>query len=239
MIKLALVGKNIQHSRSPEIYKRLLGTNVQYDLLDYENPGLIPSATELMSKYDGINITSPYKKHFLDQVNLSAGTALLDSINCLKKENGKLFGENTDFLAVVDILQKFKKDFGILDVVVLGDGVMSRVVQVALKKLGIEFKICSRKTEDILDQLNITEIFDKEFNDFNQRIVINTCSRDFIFKGQIDKKTIFWDLNYNFTPHLGSLSLKTKQYIDGLEMLELQAAYAISFWSIKASDLNN
>ena len=67
MIKLALVGKDIQHSRSGEIYRRLLKTDIQYDLLDYENSALIPPAADLFKVYDGISITSPYKKHFLNQ----------------------------------------------------------------------------------------------------------------------------------------------------------------------------
>jgi len=68
MNKFALVGKDISHSRSPEMYRKLISSDVKYDLLDYQSDLDIPTAVELLSKYDGINITSPYKKNFLNQV---------------------------------------------------------------------------------------------------------------------------------------------------------------------------
>jgi shikimate dehydrogenase len=128
-------------------------------------------------------------------------------------------------------LQKYKQ----LNIIILGDGVMSNVTQQALEKCNIvNFKIFSRKMFNHFDQLNISEIFKTQHPTEGQKIVINTCSRNFIFKGDIDNKTIFWDYNYNFEEHSRSLSLKTQQYIDGLEMLELQARYALAFWSIKS-----
>ena len=41
-IKLALLGKGISHSKSPEIYRRLISGSVQYDLLDVANEADIP-----------------------------------------------------------------------------------------------------------------------------------------------------------------------------------------------------
>lgn len=235
MIKLALVGKDIQHSKSGEIYRRLLKTDIQYDLLDYENSSLIPSAAELFKVYDGISITSPYKKHFLDQVQLSAQASSLGAINCLRKESVGFSGENTDYLAILEVLHKLKVKYLDLSVVLLGDGVMSKVAQVALEQLGIEYKILSRKITEDFDRLNLTTSFEQAFNRPKQKLVLNTCAREFVFKGFIDMQTIFWDFNYNFIPHSSSLQAKSQCYIDGMEMLELQAVYALSFWSINPS----
>ncbi len=58
MHKLALIGKSIQHSRSPDIYKKLIGTLIQYDLLDYQHPNEIPSVDTLFKEYIGISITN-------------------------------------------------------------------------------------------------------------------------------------------------------------------------------------
>lgn len=232
MIKLALIGKNIQHSKSPEIYRKLLGGSVHYDLLDYENPSLIPTALELLQIYDGVSITSPYKKHFLDQVILTNQARELGAINCLRKDSQGLSGENTDFIAIMEILGRLVKRYQNLNAVILGDGVMSKIVSRALEKNKIEYKVFSRKITDDLDQLNIAQVLSEQFQNIAQGIVINTCSRNFIFKGELKKETLFWDFNYNFNPHMQSIPSKSKSYFDGMEMLELQALHALAFWSI-------
>lgn len=231
MIKLALIGKNIQHSRSPQIYRNLLKTPLQYDLLDYENDSLIPSVKELFQIYDGISITSPYKKYFLDQVRISEKIKKLAAINCLIKRPDGFIGENTDYISIAEILQKLILQHGHLMVIILGDGVMSKVLQVALEETTIEFKIFSRKITKDLDRLNLPDLFEKEFKTDYKKLIINTCSREFIFSGIMDRNIIFWDFNYNFPPHLNFLQNKS-QYMDGMELLELQAKHALAFWSI-------
>jgi len=232
MKKLALIGKNIQHSKSPDIYRKILGTSIQYDLLDFENVKDIPNALDLLAIYDGISITSPYKKHFLPQVKLTNQAEALGAINCLKSSSGIIYGENTDFLAIQKILFEMIKKYNHLNIIILGDGVMSDVTRQALVNFDtILFKVVSRKTFDHFDWLNLSDIFKVNFSNRNQNLVINTCSRDFIFKGEIDQETIFWDYNYNFGHHLPFVSSKVNQFIDGMPMLELQARYALSFWS--------
>lgn len=231
MIKLALIGKNIQHSRSPQIYKELIKHKIQYDLLDYENHLLIPSAKKLLQEYAGVSITSPYKKHFLNEVILTPNAKILGAINCLSIKNGEVVGENTDFLAVVDILKKWIDKYRNLNVIVLGDGVMSKVTQYALSNLNISFKVYSRKKNEFFNQLNLPNEFSMNFNDEHQNLVINTCAREYVFDGVLNNQIIFWDYNYQFAPHLSKIPNLCQQYIDGLEMLELQAQYALSFWS--------
>lgn len=230
MNKLALIGKNIQHSKSPEIYRKIISPHIIYDLLDYETELKLPTAIELLRIYDGINITSPYKEHFLNQVELSSNAKKLGAINCLKKIGNKIIGENTDYLAILDILREFQHKHGKLKVVILGDGVMSKVTISALSFLGYDFEVLSRKKTKNFDQLDLEIYFS---NQNNQPLVINTCSRDYIFSGKIDERAIFWDFNYDFSPHTSSLSAIVKQYLDGYSMLFKQAEYALAFWSSK------
>lgn len=228
MNKFALVGKDIAHSRSPEMYRKLISPAVHYDLLDYKNESDIPKASELLSKYDGINITSPYKKHFLSEVELTDSAKNVGAINCLKKGKDKIWGENTDYLAIVDILKDFQTKYGQLEIVILGDGVMSVVAQQALKNLQLSFQLLSRKLTKDFNQLNLNDYFHEK----NGRpLVINTCAREFVFNGNLPITALFWDFNYNFPPHSSQLPAKTHLYTDGLEMLERQAFYAVAFWS--------
>ena len=53
--KLALIGKNIAHSKSPEVYKTLLDNNVEYTLLDFISENEIPKLSELLKTFDGIH----------------------------------------------------------------------------------------------------------------------------------------------------------------------------------------
>ena len=234
MIKLALVGSKIQHSQSPDLYRNLLKLEVQYDLLDFESSLEIPPAKELLLKYNGISITSPYKKHFISQVHLTKELQTIGAINCLYLKNGIVWAENTDYLAILDILSDYLVEFKKLNVIILGDGAMSNVTQYALSKLRIPtFKVFSRKNTKHFDQLNINEIFKNQFPESGKKLVINTCSRDFVFNGYLDNQTTFWDYNYNFLPHSETIGDQAEQYIDGLKMLELQAQHALAFWSIK------
>lgn len=228
MNKLALIGKNISHSRSPEMYRKLISTSIDYTLLDFNSPDDIPKARDLMAIYEGINITSPYKKHFLSEVKLTRNALEIGAINCLKKEGEDIVGENTDYLAILDILQRLEKDYGELDIVVLGDGVMSVAVQVALKKMNIKYEVLSRKITQHFDQLNLADHFK---NSKARSLIINACARDFIFHGKLPINAIFWDFNYNFEQQEKIVSPKVSVYMDGLEMLERQAVYAVAFWS--------
>lgn len=231
MIKLALIGRDIQHSKSPEIYRKLLQKDIHYDLLDYPHSDLIPSALDLFKTYQGISITSPYKKHFVDQVNLSSQAKEIGAINCIRKDSNGLSGENTDFLAIIDTLERLIFENGSLNVIVLGDGVMAKTLCCALKLKNVDFKLFSRRIDNDLNRLSLSQVF-QTFSNPLQKIVINTCSREFIFNGELKKDIIFWDFNYNFLPHIQSIPQQAQLYFDGLMMLELQAIHALAFWSI-------
>lgn len=228
MNRFALIGKNIAHSKSPEIYRRLISPTIKYDLLDYPDNSSIPKLQDLFRLYDGINITSPYKEHFLSDVTLSEKAQSIGAINCLKKTDNAFYGENTDYYAVIEGLNTLFKKYGKMKVSILGDGVMSRVAQLALKDIGHTATVYSRRLTENFNQLNL----DKDFSDISIRpLVINACSRDFVFEGNLSLNTVFWDFNYNFPPHSTLIPSKVHQYLDGYEMLERQAFYAVAFWS--------
>ncbi|MBC7713936.1 MAG: hypothetical protein H7177_11390 [Rhizobacter sp.] len=228
MNKFALVGKEISHSRSPEMYRKLISPNVEYDLLDYKESSDIPKAKTLLSQYDGINITSPYKKHFLEEIELTTNAREIGAVNCLKRSGDKIIGENTDYLAIVDILKEMVKENSALDVVVLGDGVMSKVVQVAMKNLKLDSQILSRKLTKNFHKINLNSYFHPQNG---IPLVINTCAREYVFTGELPGNSFFWDFNYNFPQHSHHLFHKIQKYFDGLNMLERQAFYAVAFWS--------
>ena len=227
MISLALIGKNIRHSRSKEIYEDLLGQMIDYKIYDCPSPSDVPALDDIFKKSIGLSITSPYKKIFLDQVEISGVD--LNAINCIKKSGDKYLATNTDYKAIEEIVDGFSADYKELFFVILGDGVMGMVTQKFLHSKGIPFKIFSRKLN--LDFNNL-DIPDKIGAVKGQVIVVNCCSRDFTFSGKLSVKYLFWDYNYNFLPHQKTIPSKVIKYIDGLSMLKLQAKYAINFFDL-------
>lgn len=225
--KLALIGKNITHSKSPEIYNHLLNGQVEYSLIDCDSVGDVPSLDQLKSQFDGVSITSPYKELFVNAVLLDDVAKKVQAINCLSFVGDKIYGYNTDFLAIVEILHEYFEHYKIDRIIILGDGVMSRVTEAALRGYPVTPIILSRKKTINFQSINLTDYLDQE-----KALVINTCAREFVYVGAVTNQIIFWDYNYNFKPHRENLNSKCI-YQDGYKMLELQAEYALQFWSIK------
>lgn len=213
MLKLALVGKNISHSQSENIYRQIIKQNFEYQLLDYSDPIQIPSAQFLLEHFCGVSITSPYKKHFLNEVFLDEETRSLKAINCLYKKDKLICGVNTDYQALKDLIDLFPLD----KVALLGDGAMSFLCQKLLNEKQKKYEVFCRKKNGDISELNLQ----------GYSLVINCCSREFHFAGKISAQTYFWDLNYN-VKHSSQIRL----YQDGLSLLKLQAQKALNYWQI-------
>src|SRR5688572_8700980 len=108
-MKFALIGKDISHSLSPELYKKIIGPHVQYDLLDFQNENELPSLKLLAQKYNGINITTPYKAHYLNEVILEdENLKQLGAINTIAFTKERFIATNTDVSAVQMILKELQ-----------------------------------------------------------------------------------------------------------------------------------
>src|SRR5690554_635145 len=96
-----LIGSPIDKSLSPIIHNKIfkilrensvyLAFNIEPENLKYAIDGL--KAINLQ----GFNVTIPYKKvimEYLDEISPSA--QILEAVNTVKNENGKLIGYNTD-----------------------------------------------------------------------------------------------------------------------------------------------
>jgi shikimate dehydrogenase len=228
MISLSLLGKDIAHSKSHELYEELLDQKIEYTKYDVSHSSNIPNLDTVFKDNQGLSITSPYKKHFLAQVKMSDEIKSLNAINCIRSEEGVYEGTNTDYLALKETFLDFKKLYGEIEFEILGDGSMSYVTQVLCDQLSIEYQVLSRKITPSFNtiKLNVT-------NSSFQKIIINTCSRDYIFSGVFDSGIIFLDYNYNFTPHKKHFLSLQGRYIDGMGLLKSQAKYALQFWKIR------
>ena len=227
MRKLALIGKNISHSKSQEVYESILREKVDYSLLDIPEAAKIPQLEELFDVFDGVSVTSPYKGFFTDRVLVRhKALVTLNSLNCLRKKEGSYEGTSTDFLGLQDIFEGLKRKWGTFRVALLGDGSMSRLTRFILQEMGVEHEIFSRRSGTLAPDTNLEKVFpsDKKF------ILINSCGRGFVFRGKVPKETLFWDYNYAFGAH-EEYWKDYCSYQDGYSLLELQAKYALNFWN--------
>ena len=71
MFKLALLGRNISHSQSPSIYRKLLGEKLDYKLFDYKNEDEIPSLENEIVKIDQDSILVCYTDGLVEIENVS------------------------------------------------------------------------------------------------------------------------------------------------------------------------
>lgn len=226
-MKLGLLGYPINHSLSPKLYSQFLGHELEsYELFSFAKPADIPPLSFFSNKLNGLNITSPYKTHFINEIMIESDLVKsLGSVNTLAFTDQGVIGTNTDLLAVVEILKNYLKEYGDLEITLLGDGVMAKLTKVVAKDLKIPVRQFSRKTTSDFAHLDLSKI-----NQDIQQLVINSCSRDFVFQGKLKGEEIFWDYNYSFLPHQNTLPKLVMAYHDGQEMLELQAKAAIKFW---------
>ncbi len=226
-MKLGLLGFPISHSLSPKLYKQFLGDALtSYELFAFEKASEVPSLEWFSERVSVLNITSPYKTYFLSEIIIESDLVRsLGAVNTLAFTDRGVLGTNTDLIAVVEILNKYLSEYGDIEISLLGDGVMAHLTKVVAKDLKIPVRQFSRKLTPDFENLDLSKI-----NQDIQQLVINSCSRQYVFKGSLKGEEIFWDYNYSFLSHQNTLPSAVMAYHDGQEMLELQAKAAIKFW---------
>jgi|TARA_B110000263_G_C15289350_1_gene502451 shikimate dehydrogenase len=242
MKKYGLIGYPLLHSFSKQFFKKkFLNENIDdttynnYELSDLNNfKFLIKKEKELK----GLNVTIPYKKKiipFLDEVDEIASK--IGSVNVIKFYKGKLKGYNSDYLAFKDTLIDWLPSFN-YKALILGSGGSSNAVVYALKELGIDFKIVSRKSSynkisyNDLDYIQIQE----------NRLIVNTTPLGMYPKVElfpnldfnlINDENYVYDLIYN--PEITVLQKKAQKkgakIKNGLEMLYKQAEISWNLWN--------
>lgn len=226
MIRLGLLGKSIQHSRSKFIYEELLHKKIHYNLYDFSSVLEIPNLDFFAQNNDGISITSPYKEHFINSVILSKEAEVIGAINCIKFEDSKFCGFNTDYFACEELIHKYNL-YNEAALVIFGNGPMARMILFLLKNYKGEIHHLYRTSNFQINDFNFNCIHSNDFS------IINCCSRGVVFNHNFNHKKLnkFWDLNYgqdglfSHIPH--------NAFINGLELLKLQAKFALKIWGIK------
>ena len=128
--KFGLLGEKLSHSFSPLIHSYL--GNYEYNL--YEKAPDDVGDFLKNGDFSGLNVTIPYKKTVLPYcAELSDKTRAIGSVNTLiRRQDGSLFGDNTDYDGFSYLLDKLAIDVSGEKALILGSGGSSVTVRAVL-----------------------------------------------------------------------------------------------------------
>ena len=127
------IGEHLTHSFSKEIHAQL--RDYAYELKEIPMGQLDAFMTR--KDFKAINVTIPYKQDvipFLDQVAETA--AAIGAVNTIVNRNGKLYGDNTDFGGMADLIRRTGIDLKGKKVLILGTGGTSKTAMAVAQHLG-------------------------------------------------------------------------------------------------------
>ena len=149
-----LLGRKLGHSYSVPIHREL--GNDDYRLIELEPEQL----ADFFQRGDigGLNVTIPYKREVMKYCHvLSPEAQAIGSVNTIvRKDDGKLYGYNTDAYGFEFQIQMSGIDFKGQKTVIFGSGGASLTAQAVAKKLGAsEVVVISRSGENNYENLSL------------------------------------------------------------------------------------
>lgn len=240
-MRYGLIGEHLGHSFSKEIHESI--NNYTYEICEVSKEAF----DDFMIKRDfvAINVTIPYKEKVIPYLEyIDEAAKLIGAVNTIVNKNGKLYGYNTDFLGLRDLILVNGIDITDKKVVILGDGGTAKTsfaVAKSLKAKSIHFvslfpdeNKCSY--EDCYNIHNDAEI------------IINAtpcgmypkCDDTIIDISKFKKCLAVVDVIYNplkttITRNAEKLGIKA---VNGLYMLVAQAVYASGIFMDTKYDTN-
>ena len=152
VLEYGLLGRSLGHSFSPEIHRRL--GSYDYRLVELAPQEVGPFLEA--GSFRGLNVTIPYKKTVMAYCQeLSPAAQRIGSVNTLiRREDGSLFGDNTDYDGFCYMLRKSGLQAAGKKALVLGSGGASLTVCTVLRDMGArEVVTISRSGPDNYENL--------------------------------------------------------------------------------------
>ena len=242
MKKFGLIGFPLSHSFSQKYFSEKFKKENILDSV-YENFS-IPSIEELSKILEnnpglaGLNVTIPYKQSVINYLDKATTKLPIDACNCIRIQNKKLTGFNTDIIGFERSLTTNLKPYH-KNALILGNGGATKAVKYVLKKLAIDFSVVSRKVND--ESFLSYEDLSKEIIEKNL-LIINTTPLGMFpnvddypkipYEFLTDKHYLF-DLIYNpaRTVFLQKGAAAGAAVENGYEMLILQAEESWRIWN--------
>jgi shikimate dehydrogenase len=246
MKQFGLIGYPLSHSFSKKYFSEKFEKekieNCAYELFPIERIELITDLIKQHPNLVGLNVTIPYKESVIPFLHeLDATAKAIGAVNCIKIENGRLIGYNTDAFGFKQSIKPFLETHH-ERALILGTGGASKAVYHVLNEIGIDCFFVSRdkSTLKTTKAFNYNELNEHVFNAF--KLIVNTSPVG-TFPNVSDAPEIpyelltpnhlLYDLVYNpiETEFLKRGKQKGATAINGLSMLHQQAEEAWRIWN--------
>jgi shikimate dehydrogenase len=244
-MRFCIIGHPVSHSLSPRIYTRFFEMrriDATYEALDIQIEEFPSVIDGLLQKYDGLNVTIPFKETIVAHVDCMVERSLR-AVNCIFKRAGY----NTDWLGFSHSFRDIEIEEPIT---ILGAGGASRAVIYALKRSGVRrINIINRslaRAEKTAEDFN-DENFEVKIFSFDSLLPIVKESKSIINATSIGMKgeclglgreefqgvSLVYDLIYSETP-LQKIAREcgVENVIGGKTMLFFQACENLKIWGL-------
>ena len=143
-MKYGLIGEKLGHSYSAEIHGLI--ADYEYTLCEVAKEDF----DLFMKKRDfkGINVTIPYKQEvipYLDEIDERARD--IGAVNVVVNREGKLYGYNTDFFGLRELILRLRVSLLGKRVAILGTGGTSHTATAVAKDMGVSEVVCVSRGE--------------------------------------------------------------------------------------------
>lgn len=244
MRKFGLIGYPLSHSFSPaffaEKFRREGFSDCFYEAFPIKSIKELETLLANHPGLEGLNVTIPYKKDVLPYLqNSTEAVEKTGACNCIKIENGKLTGYNTDVIGFEkSLLPNLTPAYN--KALILGTGGAAAAVEFVLKKLEIDFLFVSRNNKAGESIITYNEIRSEILNEY--KLIINTTPLGMfpdvnncpdIPYEFITSSHYLYDLVYNppQTLFLKKGSEKNAITKNGSDMLIIQAEESWKIWN--------
>lgn len=235
---VGIIGHPLAHSKSPAMHNSSLvskGVNGIYLTFDSES---LDRVEDVIRGYDirGVNVTIPYKQKIMDHLDqVSTIAKKVGAVNTVINKNGKLIGENTDVIGIMDALNGI--DVEGKTILIMGSGGAARAAAYVFAEYKCQIYLSGRNkttVERICEDFGAIP-FSGNIGAFD--IVVN-CTPIGIVDGEypvditdLHKDQVVFDMVYGKQTLLLSLAKdKGCRIIDGQDMLLGQGIASFRMW---------
>ena len=235
-MKFAVLGSNTSTSLSPKLH------SIVYDILELNHSySFIESSDidqDMLLKYNGLNITNPFKKSIINYVdNVDPLAEKIGSVNCIKYTNSKIYGFNTDYYGFNQFIKSNNIELFNKNILVVGAGGASLSICSYLNDINKKFKILNRtyiNTQHFINKLNISNnsIYDGKLRHYD--IIINCLPNNVNFLKMLERNEIDYHrstsiIDINYLTNINYIN-DNQNYYNGIDMLIHQAIKSIEIW---------
>ncbi len=249
MRKFGLIGEHLPHSFSgkyfAEKFEREGISNCEYSLHELATIDELTTLLESTPELEGFSVTIPYKQQvmkFLDE--LSPEAAAIGAVNCVKREEGKLIGYNTDIIGLRNSMVEFfdEHNFKPTSALILGTGGAALAVEYTMREMGVKYKVVSRSKSTKEERITYEDLTPELIAD--TMLIINATplgtfpdvdSSPAIPYDALTEEHLLFDLVYNpsMTKFMEQGQHHGAKVCNGLAMLVGQAEAAWEIWNRK------